>query len=92
MKERKAKQMLIGLLQIFMTRRDSLTCFHEPFGDAFYFSPEKISTAWQSWPADKIERSGRGHYTYDFVLRYIEDAIKVALTSPSFLSVTQNSL
>ncbi|KAI4195158.1 MAG: hypothetical protein LQ350_007366 [Teloschistes chrysophthalmus] len=32
-------------LQIFMTRRDIFTFFHEPFGDAFYYGPEKISPA-----------------------------------------------
>ncbi|KAI4220818.1 MAG: hypothetical protein L6R36_007348 [Xanthoria steineri] len=57
-----------------MTRRDILTFFHEPFGDAFYFGPEKISPAYRRWPTDKIERSGRGHYTYDWVLRSILDA------------------
>ena len=60
-----------------MTRRDLLTCFHEPFGDAFYFGPEKISQAWRRWPADKIEKSGRAHYTYDFVLGMVQDAVEV---------------
>ncbi|KAL8802824.1 MAG: hypothetical protein Q9182_003584 [Xanthomendoza sp. 2 TL-2023] len=59
-----------------MTRRDILTFFHEPFGDAFYFGPEKISPAHLRWPADKIERSGRGHYTYDYVLQSILTAAK----------------
>lgn len=62
-----------------MTQRDLLTCFHEPFGDAFYFGPEKISQAWRRWPADKIEKSGRAHYTYDFVLGMIQDAIEVKM-------------
>ncbi|KAL8871953.1 MAG: hypothetical protein Q9198_007301, partial [Flavoplaca austrocitrina] len=60
--------------QIFMTRRDILTFFHEPFGDAFYFGPEKISPAHLRWPVDKIERTGRGHCTYDDVLQSILSA------------------
>ncbi|KAL8728555.1 MAG: hypothetical protein Q9166_005288 [cf. Caloplaca sp. 2 TL-2023] len=54
-----------------MTRRDILSFFHEPFGDAFYYGPEKISPAHLRWPEDKIEKSGRGHYTYDYVLQSI---------------------
>ncbi|KAI4261797.1 MAG: hypothetical protein L6R42_003011 [Xanthoria sp. 1 TBL-2021] len=54
-----------------MTRRDILNFFHEPFGDAFYFGPEKISPAHLRWSIDKIESSGRGHYTYDWVLQSI---------------------
>ncbi|KAL8708143.1 MAG: hypothetical protein Q9220_006904 [cf. Caloplaca sp. 1 TL-2023] len=57
-----------------MTRRDILTLFHEPFGDPFYYGPEKISAAWQLWPADKIAKSGKAHYTYDHVLRTLLDA------------------
>ena len=26
-----------------MTQRDTLTCVHEPFGDAFYYGPERLS-------------------------------------------------
>ena len=60
-----------------MTRRDLLTCFHEPFGDAFYYGPEKISPAWLRWEAGKIETTGRAHYTYDHVLQSVLDAVKV---------------
>lgn len=74
-----------------MTRRDLITCLHEPFGDAFYFGPEKISPACQRWPADKIEKSGRAHYTYDYVLQSILDAIKVREGNPSALSIHNHS-
>ncbi|KAL8687617.1 MAG: hypothetical protein Q9218_006263 [Villophora microphyllina] len=60
-----------------MTRRDILEVFHEPFGDAFYFGPEKISPAHLRWPAGKIEKSGRIHYTYDHVLQGVLHAMKV---------------
>lgn len=68
-----------------MTRRDLLTCFHEPFGDSFYFGPERISPAWLRWPADKIAKTGRAHYTYDFVLQSIQDAMKVEIRFLSLL-------
>lgn len=66
-----------------MTRRDILNIFHEPFGDAFYYGPEKISPASTRWPADKIAKTGRGHYTYNLVLQNILDAAKVHLSSPN---------
>lgn len=68
---------LIPTAQVFMTCRDILEIFHEPFGDAFYYGPEKISPAHLRWPTGKIEKSGRGHYTYNHVLQGILDAVKV---------------
>lgn len=59
-----------------MTRRDILTFFHEPFGDAFYYGPEKVSLAHLRWPAGKLEKSGRTHSTYDLVLQSILTATK----------------
>ena len=61
-----------------MTRRDILSIHHEPFGDAFYFGPEKISPASLRWPPDKVAKSGKTHCTYDMVLQPILDCIKVA--------------
>ena len=60
-----------------MTCQDSITCFHEPFGDAFYYGPERISPAWRTWPAEKIEKSGRSHFTYDLSLQTILEADRV---------------
>ena len=64
-----------------MTRQGLITCPIEPFGDAFYYGPEKISPAWLCWPADKIEKTGGAHYTYDYVLKRILDAIRVEKAS-----------
>ena len=72
-----------------MTRRDIITCFHEPFGDAFYFGPEKISRAWLRWPTEKIEKSGKSHYSYDYVLSDILDATNVCW--PSIPTAIRNS-
>lgn len=69
-----------------MTRSDLLDCHHEPFGDAFYFGPEKISPAWTRWPADKIEKTGKAHYTYDLVLSSLQEAAKVRIEPANSLS------
>jgi hypothetical protein len=34
--------------RIFMTRTDDLHCVHEPFGDAFYFGPERLSDRYEN--------------------------------------------
>lgn len=34
--------------RVFMTRRDILHCVHEPFGDAFYFGPERLSERYEN--------------------------------------------
>ncbi|KAL8925693.1 MAG: hypothetical protein Q9208_003376 [Pyrenodesmia sp. 3 TL-2023] len=73
-----------------MTRRDLLNIFHEPFGDAFYFGPERISPSWTRWPADKISKSGMGHYTYNLVLQKILDAVKVQTVPSTYLSKKSN--
>lgn len=79
------RRMLTHIAQIFMSRRDLITCLHEPFGDAFYYGPEKISRAWLRWQADKIEKTGRAHYTYDYVLQTILDTMKVEKASVLFV-------
>jgi len=34
--------------RVFMTRRDTLQCVHEPFGDAFYYGPERLSERYEA--------------------------------------------
>lgn len=46
-----------------MTRRDILTCVHEPFGDAFYFGPERLSERYEDDEAGRKE-SGFENSTY----------------------------
>lgn len=60
-----------------MTQSHLLNCHHEPFGDAFYFGPEKMSRALLHWPAEKIEKAGKAHFTYDFVIRSIQEPREV---------------
>ncbi|RMD41050.1 hypothetical protein DV735_g4082, partial [Chaetothyriales sp. CBS 134920] len=42
--------------RVFMTRKD-LTCVHEPFGDAFYYGPERLSSRFES---DELTRAQSG--------------------------------
>jgi hypothetical protein len=41
-----------------MTRRDTLQCVHEPFGDAFYFGPERLHDRYE---ADEQARKETGY-------------------------------
>jgi len=54
----------------FMTRPD-LNCVHEPFGDAFYFGPERLSTRYED--DDKArEKSGFADSTFKTIFERIE--------------------
>ncbi|KAI0013714.1 P-loop containing nucleoside triphosphate hydrolase protein [Xylariaceae sp. FL0662B] len=57
--------------RVFMTRRDILQCAHEPFGDAFYYGPERLS---QRYANDEVARksSGFSNTTYQDVLDRLE--------------------
>lgn len=56
--------------QVFMTRHD-LTCIHEPFGDAFYFGPERLSSRYEHDPKARHE-SGFEESTYKTIFDNIE--------------------
>lgn len=49
-----------------MTSRDRLTCVHEPFGDAFYFGPERLGTRYENDEKSRNE-SGFADSTYKSV-------------------------
>ena len=46
-----------------MSRPDALTCVHEPFGDAFYYGPERISNRYEDDQAAR-EESGYSKVSY----------------------------
>lgn len=46
-----------------MTQRKTLQCVHEPFGDAFYFGPERLGTRYKDDEKARIE-SGFSEATY----------------------------
>lgn len=54
-----------------MTRRDTLQCIHEPFGDAFYYGPERLSGRFEDDEQTRIE-SGFSQSTFKTVLDRIE--------------------
>ncbi|KAK4448584.1 P-loop containing nucleoside triphosphate hydrolase protein [Podospora aff. communis PSN243] len=56
--------------QVFMTRED-LNCIHEPFGDAFYFGPERLSERYAD-DAKAREESGFATTTFADVVRQLE--------------------
>ena len=46
-----------------MTRRDTLQAVHEPFGDAYYFGPERIAERYEDDEKARLE-SGYADSTY----------------------------
>ena len=54
-----------------MTRKDSLQCIHEPFGDAFYFGPERLSARYEDDKAARVA-SGFSASTYKDIVDRIE--------------------
>ena len=58
-------------LKVFMTREDTLACVHEPFGDAFYFGPERLSTRYENDEAAR-KASGFSESTFKTILERIE--------------------
>ncbi|EED22166.1 conserved hypothetical protein [Talaromyces stipitatus ATCC 10500] len=57
--------------RVFMTRRDSLQCIHEPFGDAFYFGPERLSARYENDEKARLD-SGFSTSTYKTIFDRIE--------------------
>lgn len=49
-----------------MTSRDRLTCVHEPFGDAFYFGPERLGSRYEDDEQARTD-SGFADSTYKSV-------------------------
>lgn len=54
-----------------MTRRDTIQCIHEPFGDAFYYGPERLSSRFAHDEQARLD-SGFSESTYKTVLDRIE--------------------
>ncbi|KAK1781680.1 P-loop containing nucleoside triphosphate hydrolase protein [Copromyces sp. CBS 386.78] len=53
--------------RVFMTRSDALTCVHEPFGDAFYYGPERMSARYENDEAARA-KSGYSEVKYGDVM------------------------
>ena len=67
--------------QVFMTRQEELACFHEPFGDAFYYGPERLSARFEN---DEQARNGSGfaHATFQTILNRFEEESAEVRRSP----------
>ena len=64
-----------------MTRQDILTCIHEPFGDAFYFGPERLGLRYEN-DENARQESGFANTTYKTVFERLErEGKKVRLNS-----------
>ncbi|KAK2762929.1 hypothetical protein FQN53_007420 [Emmonsiellopsis sp. PD_33] len=57
--------------RVFMTRHDTLKCVHEPFGDAFYFGPERLSQRYEEDEQARVE-SGFSQSTFKTVFDRLE--------------------
>ncbi|KAL4917785.1 hypothetical protein BDW62DRAFT_210917 [Aspergillus aurantiobrunneus] len=57
--------------RVFMTQRDTIQCIHEPFGDAFYYGPERLSDRYEADEQGRLE-SGFSESTYLTILERIE--------------------
>ena len=65
-----------------MTRPD-LKCIHEPFGDAFYYGPERLSSRFENDEKGR-EDSGFSNSTYKTVLDRIDrEAAEVRSIPPT---------
>lgn len=63
--------------KVFMTQRDTLKCVHEPFGDAFYYGSERLSSRYEDNLTGR-EDSGFTHSTYRTILdRFEREASEV---------------
>ncbi|KAK1756214.1 hypothetical protein QBC47DRAFT_182390 [Echria macrotheca] len=60
--------------RVFMTRTDILNCIHEPFGDAFYYGPERLSERYED-DEEAREKSGFAGVTYKDVLDRLDEEI-----------------
>lgn len=66
-----------------MTRPDILQCVHEPFGDAYYYGPERLAGRYEDDEQSRLE-SGFGESTFQTIFdRINRENIEVRL-SPSY--------
>jgi hypothetical protein len=64
-----------------MTRRDTLQCVHEPFGDAYYFGPERLAERYEGDEQARKE-SGYSQSTYRTIFDRIAKDNSEVRTSP----------
>ncbi|KXT07237.1 hypothetical protein AC578_2420 [Pseudocercospora eumusae] len=57
--------------RVFMTRRNSIQTIHEPFGDAFYYGPERLGTRFEN-DEEARQKSGFAESTFKTIMDRIE--------------------
>ncbi|KAK0846825.1 hypothetical protein LTR48_008331 [Friedmanniomyces endolithicus] len=57
--------------RVFMTRRKSLQTIHEPFGDAFYYGPERMGSRFEG-DEEARAKSGFSNSTFKTILDRID--------------------
>ena len=57
--------------RVFMTQREALNTIHEPFGDCFYFGPERLSERYEADEQARV-KSGFQNSTYKSVMDHIK--------------------
>lgn len=67
-----------------MTRKDILDCVHEPFGDAYYFGPERHGLRYNGDEPEKVKErieSGFSNTTYKDVVDSLFNGVPQVCTS-----------
>ena len=65
-----------------MARPDILNCIHEPFGDAFYYGPERLSERYADDDEARV-KSGFADVTYKMVVDQLDAEIAKVTSPPS---------
>ena len=69
-----------------MTRHETLQCVHEPFGDAYYFGPERLAERYENDPKARKE-SGYEDSTYRTIFdRIAKENSEVRLLISSYIA------
>jgi hypothetical protein len=75
-----------------MTRHDTLQCVHEPFGDAYYFGPERLAERYENDPKARKE-SGYEESTFRTIFdRIARENSEVRLLMFLLLSLSPHSI
>merc|ERR1712032_313328 len=75
--------------RVFMTRRDTLQCVHEPFGDAYYFGPERLAERYEDDEKSRFE-SGYSESTYRTIFDRIAKENTEVRASPSVIDASSS--
>jgi hypothetical protein len=78
---------ILTAAQVFMTCKETLNCVHEPFGDAFYYGPERLSARFGEDEDWRI-KSGFSNSTYETIFHQIEKQGSEVRLLPSAVAAT----